>query len=546
MPVSKISDAPASIKELDDVALTLAQINWILNIFDGLEEGDADVESPMAVAVAQFKESFTVEDGKWKKKETTATVSLDRQVEAVRSAFWESDRGVAVADAWPVEIFDDRVIVESDGGLFSAAYSTEEDGTITFAPRSEWQPVERTYTPLSAFASFARRIVEAVKDAVSPKTIASLTSQSYQLHGATGQVYILDGEPGKLAVGDDGLVWKDLLVPGDWFTPDGDPVTVTRGDIENVHAAFSEGSLPAVPIPFGHVEHLGGDDPANNNGFVRELRIAGADGPDSEVDGDFVLWGGLDITEPDTLEKLERGSIGNVSVWLEPDFHDLKDEGTVWPLVLWHVALVDKPQLTPELKPFVAFSVSMKRTAKEVAMSDKEKQELEAQIVALEAEKAELDAEKVRLEALTVEQSEQLAEREREAHEVNVASIVAALQGQGKHEGVEIPDGQMVPPAVLASIQPVLEADAPNGKPRLLLSVTRTDSGGKSEKLDLSATAMVLGVVNAFIASGVTLDTLRRGSTDNADPSVPTAEAKKAKAEKVVADYVEEHPNVVR
>jgi hypothetical protein len=522
----------------------------------------------MAVAISQFKESWTVEGGKWKKKETTAAASLDRQVEAVRSAFWdEFERSdmVNTASAWPVEIFEDRVIAEMDGGLFSVAYSEEEDGTITFVPRNEWQPVERSYTPLSAFAQYARHIVAAVKDAVltrlpsDPETgwIEPDVKPVMASVSPTGQLYQLDGESAKLEVGDDGLVWKDLLVPGEWFTPDGVPVTVTKDDISSVHDAFSGGNLPAVPIPFGHVEHLGGDDPANNNGFVRELRIAGSDGPESEANGDFVLWGGLDITEPDTLEKIERGSIGNVSVWLEPDFHDLKEEGTVWPLVLWHVALVDKPQLTPELRPFVAFSVSMKRTVKEVDnMSDENEKlraELEAQIAVLEAEKAESDAERARLETLTTEQAGQLAERaeqlakqEMEAHGVNVASIVAALQGQGKHDGVEIPDGQMVPPAVLASIQPILEADAPNGKSRVLLSVTRANGSGKPEKSDLSATEMVLGVVNAFAASGVLLDTLKRGKVDRLDPSDQSPEGKRAKAKKIVDDYAEAHPNVVR
>ncbi|GAF70538.1 unnamed protein product, partial [marine sediment metagenome] len=368
----------------------------------------------------------------------------------------------------------------------------------------------------------------------------------------TGQLYILGGESEKLAVSDDGLVWKDLLVPGDWFTPDGDPVTVTREDIDAVHSAFTGGNLPAVPIPFGHVEHLGGDDPANNNGFVRDLRVAGIDGPLSEANGDYVLWGGLDITEPETLEKLERGSIGNVSVWLEPDFHDLKDEDVVWPLVLWHVALVDKPQLTPELRPFVAFAVTKRRMKKEVDMTkkiDKDMPEpiVDEEMIALEARVAELEKEKLELEALGVQREEYLTRMGQEAHEVNVASIVAALQGKGSHERVEVPAGQMVPPAVLAAIRPILEADNPvaEGK-RLLLSVTRKNGDGKEEEAQLSATEMALSVVNAFVASGVTLDTSKRGRTDNADPSDDTPEGKKARSEKVVAEYVKEHPAAVR
>ena len=54
MPVKKISDAPANIRELDDVKLTLAQINKVLEIYDALK-AQKKVKNPMAVAIGQFK-----------------------------------------------------------------------------------------------------------------------------------------------------------------------------------------------------------------------------------------------------------------------------------------------------------------------------------------------------------------------------------------------------------------------------------------------------------------------------------------------------------
>jgi len=80
MPYSKVSDAPANIRELDDVALTLAQVNWIANVADGLDPDE--VESVWAVAIAQFKRSFVKQDGKWVK----------RKKESAKEAGMEADR----------------------------------------------------------------------------------------------------------------------------------------------------------------------------------------------------------------------------------------------------------------------------------------------------------------------------------------------------------------------------------------------------------------------------------------------------------------------
>lgn len=71
MPVKKISDAPDNIKELDDVKLTLAQINSILRVYDALK-AEGEVESPTAVAIAQFKEAHHKADGKWVKNKAKA------------------------------------------------------------------------------------------------------------------------------------------------------------------------------------------------------------------------------------------------------------------------------------------------------------------------------------------------------------------------------------------------------------------------------------------------------------------------------------------
>jgi len=67
MPYSSVSEAPANIRKLDDASLTLAQVNWIANVADGLDPDE--VENVWAVAIAQFKRSFVKKGDGWVKRE---------------------------------------------------------------------------------------------------------------------------------------------------------------------------------------------------------------------------------------------------------------------------------------------------------------------------------------------------------------------------------------------------------------------------------------------------------------------------------------------
>lgn len=88
MPYKKTSEAPANIKKLDGVSLTLSQINFIARIADALE-ASGKVESPWGVAIAKFKKSFTVKDGKWTKKEDGKEKKEDNSLVVVEK---EGDR----------------------------------------------------------------------------------------------------------------------------------------------------------------------------------------------------------------------------------------------------------------------------------------------------------------------------------------------------------------------------------------------------------------------------------------------------------------------
>lgn len=83
MPFLTVSDAPPNIRKLaafpggTKVSLTLAQMNKVAEVADALEK-EGQVDSPFAVAIAQFKKTHEVRNGSWvmKKratKETSAT-----------------------------------------------------------------------------------------------------------------------------------------------------------------------------------------------------------------------------------------------------------------------------------------------------------------------------------------------------------------------------------------------------------------------------------------------------------------------------------------
>lgn len=165
--------------------------------------------------------------------------------------------------------------------------------------------------------------------------------------------------------------------------------------------------------------------------------------------------------------------------------------------------------------------------------------ELDAANARLEAENSERETSDARITAL----EEQLKQREREAHEQDVESILSAMQGRGSHRLVSL-DGKMVPPAILSVVQPVLEADAPGNGKRMILSVARDGDDGSE---DVSVTQIVTNLVNAFGAAGVLLDTASRGTTDHSDPSHLLTKAEgRQKALEAADKWAEDHPEVKR
>lgn len=175
MPYDKLSDAPASLRGIKP-PITLAQANGIARCADALE-GEGKVESPWGVCVASFKKAHVVKDGAWVKREEgkamdtieidgaevaveelvaaykAASASLDEMSRRVREAWYAKFQGdrdtlpqpVQEAQAWVKEVFEDKIIIEAEGGLFSYPYTVTDDG-IEFG---EPVKVEVEYRPAS-------------------------------------------------------------------------------------------------------------------------------------------------------------------------------------------------------------------------------------------------------------------------------------------------------------------------------------------------------------------------------------------------------------
>jgi hypothetical protein len=78
---SSLEDAPANLKKMDGVALTLEQVNGIVKQAEGIPEDE--VESAWAVAKGNFKNTHVVKDGQWVKRKKKAAKEVDPVLKAL-------------------------------------------------------------------------------------------------------------------------------------------------------------------------------------------------------------------------------------------------------------------------------------------------------------------------------------------------------------------------------------------------------------------------------------------------------------------------------
>ncbi len=164
------------------------------------------------------------------------------------------------------------------------------------------------------------------------------------------EVYLTDGE---VSEGDNGLIWKDVLVEGEWAYRPGPgqkpvpvPLKIVPGNasdpkeigMADIIESFEDGAIDHVTVPTSH-----DDKPHENTGYVRELRKI-------DRDGKAVLQTGIEFTEPDIKSKALRGTIAGTSAGIIFDYIK-KSSGKIYKQALGHVALTNKPWVNG-MKPF--------------------------------------------------------------------------------------------------------------------------------------------------------------------------------------------------
>lgn len=162
-------------------------------------------------------------------------------------------------------------------------------------------------------------------------------------------------------VSEDGLIWKEILPEGESaYTPtplgpvrrpfrvvvDGKSdlssgVVAMQEIVEN----FNDGAYENVQVILGKTppkpDGSGGDHEditSNNTGFVRQLRIDDKPG----ADGKKRLMAGIEFTEPEVGEKVERGTYANCSSGILGSVLN-KHTGKSYNAALKHVAITNSP-----------------------------------------------------------------------------------------------------------------------------------------------------------------------------------------------------------
>lgn len=401
------------------------------------------------------------------------TESFDEVRRKVESALEEAYAGSVPSSMeampWILDIGPERAIVEVGGDQFAVSYAISDDGEVELG---EPEKVDQAW----------------VDGGGSPVTLMAFTTK------------LQDGseaEPDE----DDGLVWKELIHPGQWHKMDSGRIVEVTGDIiRAAYEAFKAGLPKYVSVPAGayHPDQVAVEE---NRGFVAKLKLIGDK-----------LFGGFKFTNPDTKKAVEDGSIADCSVYLEPGVvHPETGEKFGWALT--HVLLTNSP-LVQDLEPFgapVPANASGKVKVDLYVQRDKEVNMPEHAEITLSAEdQALLDNAKEM--GLTVEDIKAMVEERasvtQKRRDLEVTAVVRALEGNDEHELVTQVEGTRHWPAVIAAVEKALRE-----QPQALAM------GVEDGRTDLDE--VILSVVNAIPADArMQLETQPTGSKSHDDPTL--------------------------
>lgn len=214
----------------------------------------------------------------------------------------------------------EALVCERGEDYYVVPFDVSKKGTVELGDEDEWKLVERAWVESNVNMS---------------------ANQEY--------VAELFFEDSGNEVDNDGLIWKTFMREGTWaYSPEKGravkvPLTITKSgksdpskkiiSMADVKKNFEVGAIQHVTVPLSH-----DDKTEDNTGFVKKLRY----GKDEK--GRTTLEAAIDFTEPDIKEKIERGTIPNVSAGIHFNYID-KESGKKFDSVMGHLALTPKPWL---------------------------------------------------------------------------------------------------------------------------------------------------------------------------------------------------------
>lgn len=144
---------------------------------------------------------------------------------------------------------------------------------------------------------------------------------------------------------EDNILWKTCLIPGRIeLTPGGGgrkldkPLIFVEGNatndeeigLQDIYEAFEDRAIQNVTVPLTHKNLL-----LENTGFARKMRWA-------EENGKKVLQAGFEILDPEVAEKVELGTIADVSCGILRNYRKQRN-GKTYKSAVEHIALTNYP-----------------------------------------------------------------------------------------------------------------------------------------------------------------------------------------------------------
>jgi len=346
MPYISIEDAKAGkfITILDDVELTLLQINYIAQIHDALMKADPPVDKPMALAIARFRDAYEIKDGEWVvKKKGNMSAILD----AIAFEAGLEPESLAYASDWRVQsvTFDSQKYQLQDAldWLNKRGYRIVIDGnsdnkTMTF------NQFEKSLCSASSKKQNAGDGIDLFVCKLKSEGVAKVenkTTQSYKPDFIALSVAVASKESEGNKIPN-----QIILHEGEWR--DG-KLKITGTVLDEMAANFAElmGSQSAYLRPYVKADHT--ESVKDIIGYWENVRVENVNipMPGGKSVAVRALVGDEVITEPEALGKIQRGTWTRRSAeFLKPgqykDSVAKKDYG----YVLLGSAYVDVPQLT--------------------------------------------------------------------------------------------------------------------------------------------------------------------------------------------------------